>query len=49
LVSQEQQPGYYNAAWDGKDNGGRQTSAGVYFYRLESGDFKATKKMVVIK
>jgi len=49
LVSQEQQPGYYNVAWGGRDNTGKTTANGVYFYRLEAGDFKATKKMVVIR
>ncbi|MFQ6031376.1 MAG: T9SS type A sorting domain-containing protein [Candidatus Zixiibacteriota bacterium] len=34
--------------WDGKDEGGNQVTSGVYFYRLEAGEFTATKKMVLI-
>ncbi len=49
LVDGQQQPGIYSASWNGKDNSGRTAANGVYIYRLESGDFKATKKMVVIK
>jgi hypothetical protein len=49
LVSQEQPAGIYNAIWDGRDNTGKAAANGVYFYRLESGSFKATKKMVVLK
>jgi len=49
LVSQEQPMGYYNVTWDCKDNTGKLAANGVYFYRLEAGDFRATKKMVVIK
>ena len=49
LVEGHQQPGIYSASWNGKDNSGRTAANGVYIYRLESGDFKATKKMVVIK
>ena len=49
LVDGQQQPGVYSANWNGKDNSGRTAANGVYIYRLESGDFKATKKMVVIK
>jgi len=49
LVNEHQQPGIYDIVWNGKDNTGRTAGNGVYIYRLESGDFKATKKMVVIK
>ncbi|MBU1356665.1 MAG: S8 family serine peptidase, partial [Candidatus Edwardsbacteria bacterium] len=49
LVSQEQPAGIYNAIWDGRDNTGKAAANGVYFYRLESGSFKATRKMVVLK
>lgn len=49
LVDGYKQPGMYSASWNGKDNSGRTAANGVYIYRLESGDFKATKKMVVIK
>ena len=49
LVSQEQPAGFYNITWDGRDNTGKVTANGVYIYRLEAGDYKATKKMVVIK
>ena len=44
-----QQPGIYSINWDGKDEKGRKVSNGVYFYRINSGEFDATKKMVVIK
>ena len=49
LVDGQQQPGIYSASWNGKDNSGRTAANGVYIYRLESGDFKATRKMVVVK
>ena len=35
--------------WNGLDNAGRRVSSGVYFYRLEAGDFHATRKLVVMK
>jgi len=49
LVDQNQTPGYYSVNWDGKDDLSRQTSAGIYFYRIVSGEFNATKKMVVLR
>ncbi len=49
LVSREQSVGIYNVTWDGRDNNGEILANGVYFYRLESGDYQETKKMVVVK
>lgn len=49
LVDQRQAANYYTVRWDGRDNGGKDVSNGVYFYKLTSGDFKATKKMTVLK
>lgn len=42
-------PGYYQVNWDGRDANGRQVSTGVYFYRMTSGKYTATKKMVLSK
>ena len=49
LVDQNQAPGTYNVNWDGSDDHGRQISSGVYFYRIQAGDFVSTRKMVVLK
>lgn len=35
--------------WDGRDDGGRQVAAGVYFYRLETGERVATRRMTLVK
>lgn len=37
------------AVWRGRDEDGRQVAAGVYFYRLEAGDFNETKCMTLVK
>jgi len=42
-------PGNHAVQWEGDDNSGRKVSTGVYFYRMEAGDFARTKKMVLVK
>jgi hypothetical protein len=44
LVNETQQPGIHQVSWNGKTNPG-----GVYFYRLSSGEFVETRKMVVVE
>jgi len=41
--------GDHQAVWNGKDNYGRDVSAAVYFYRLDSGEMSVTKRMVMVK
>lgn len=40
---------YYDVLWDGKDDLGNQVSSGVYIYRLETGKFIKSKRMMLIK
>ena len=49
LVSAHQEAGYKTAAWDGRNDGGQPVTSGIYFYRLETNDFEATRKMVMLK
>ncbi|MCK4404108.1 MAG: T9SS type A sorting domain-containing protein [candidate division Zixibacteria bacterium] len=49
LVDEPQEPGYKTIHWDGKDDGGNEVSSGVYFYRIEAGDFVKCKKMTLLK
>jgi hypothetical protein len=49
LVNGEEEAGFYTISWNRQDSKGRRLSNGVYFYRLVSGDFTTTKKMVVLR
>jgi hypothetical protein len=49
LVDGEKETGVYTVTWNGRDEQGRKASSGIYFYRLESGDRVAVKKMVILK
>jgi hypothetical protein len=49
LVNETMSEGSYKIQWDGKDNNGRYTSSGVYFYRIQAGDYSKTRKMVILK
>jgi len=44
LVSERQSAGSYQVQWDAS-----QFSSGVYYYRIEAGEFQDVKKMVLIK
>ncbi|MBC8229448.1 T9SS type A sorting domain-containing protein [bacterium] len=37
------------AYWDGKNSLGQPVASGVYFYNLQAGEFRATRKMVIVK
>jgi hypothetical protein len=44
LVNEKQSPGVYEVIFDGSN-----LSSGIYFYTLTAGDFRATKRFVLIK
>ncbi len=49
LVDKQEAPGFYSVTWDGKDKSGRTASSGIYIYRLQSGNFVETRKMVFVQ
>ncbi|MCG3118727.1 MAG: hypothetical protein ALAOOOJD_00983 [bacterium] len=49
LVDREQPAGYHLVTWNGRDQSGKPVPTGVYHYRLQVGDFVATKKMIMAK
>jgi hypothetical protein len=49
LVDEHQFIGSYKITWDGKNEGGKILSSGIYFYRLEVNGVPQTKRMVLLK
>jgi len=49
LVNGFYKEGTHNVIWNGTDNKGEAVSSGVYFYRLNVGEFSAVKKMLLMK
>jgi len=49
LVNSSQKPGHYKINWDGRNNQGKEVASGIYFYELKAGNYKATRKLVLIK
>jgi subtilisin-like proprotein convertase family protein len=39
-------PGTHSVSWSGENDAGAKVSSGIYFYRLDSPDFRSTKKVV---
>ena len=49
LVSSQQRAGYKSVQWNATNNTGQPVSAGLYLYTIQAGDFRQTKKMVLLK
>jgi len=49
LVDEYQAAGHKSVHWDGTDEDGNQVASGVYFYRIEAGQFTDARKMILMK
>ena len=49
LVNTNQSSGFKSVKWNATNNQGHSVSAGVYLYSIEVGDFRQTKKMILLK
>jgi hypothetical protein len=49
LIDKELPAGDYTTVWQGTDDAGQEVASGMYFYRIEAGKYKASKKMMLLK
>lgn len=49
LVNTDLEATLHSVIWNGQDDLGRTSASGVYFYKMKTGSFTSTKKMVLMK
>jgi len=49
LLNGKVRSGDHSLVWDGKDDSGKPVSSGIYFYKMASGRFTSSRKMILMK
>ncbi|MFQ5511713.1 MAG: Ig-like domain-containing protein [Candidatus Krumholzibacteriia bacterium] len=49
LLNEDRIADHYEIDWDGKNGSGQSVASGVYFYKIVSGKFTKTRKMLLLK
>ena len=49
LINEIQSSGYHSILWDATNDMGEDISAGMYIYTIIAGEYRYSKKMVLIK
>jgi uncharacterized protein (DUF362 family) len=49
LLDVHKEVGRHQVAWDGKDASGSAVPSGIYFYRMKTSGFDATRKMILLR
>ena len=49
LINGSQTAGYRSTQWNATNDAGSPVSSGIYLYMIQSGEFRQTKKMILLK
>ncbi len=48
LMDEEKTSGIYSVKWDGRTGSGIKAGSGIYFLRMQTGNFRSSRKMVLL-
>ena len=49
LVDGERPAGSYSVTWDGRDDASRDVASGLYLCRMEAGEYRAARKLLLVR
>lgn len=49
LLNEKLSAGDHSAVWNGKDESGKSVASGIYFYEMKIGDYRRTRKMLLLR
>jgi len=49
LIDEDKPAGSYQLNWDGKNDSGKDLTSGIYFYKMEAGDYSEIKKLILMR
>jgi hypothetical protein len=49
VVDKAMSAGTHQVSWDGQSDDGRRLASGAYFYRIEAGDYAATRRLTIVR
>ena len=49
LVNETREAGSHNVVWNGLDNADKPVSSGIYLYKMKSGNYVSSKKMILMR
>jgi len=49
ILDEDKTAGFHECIWDGCDNNGLPVSSGIFFYRIQAGQFVKVKKTLFFR
>jgi hypothetical protein len=49
IINSKVRPGIYNIIWNGRNERGEQVSTGVYFCKMQTSNYSATRKILLVE